>query len=94
MRQHQDWLLPAILGQSWGESSDTTGTLLGHPNVLTVLHSFMGSSQLMVPWLPWINDQAGAFRRRTTWVVTERFPTTLRGAAMKCWEVGGRLSGR
>ena len=27
-------------------------------------------------------------------MVTERFPTTLRGAAVKCWEVNGRLSGR
>lgn len=93
-KQQQDWLLPAILGDRRRTGSSDGMTMQGHSNVLPVLHSFMGSSQLLVPWLGWINDQAGAFRRRTTWIVTERFPTTLRGAARKCWEVGGRLSGR
>ena len=54
-KQQQDWLLPAILGERREKGSETL-VLPGHPNVLSVLHSFMGSSQLLVPWLGWINE--------------------------------------
>ena len=54
-KQPQDWLLPAILGERRERDSDVVA-MPGHPNVLSVLHSFMGSSQLLVPWLGWINE--------------------------------------
>ena len=54
-KQQQDWLLPAILGDRRGARGEDGTTMPGHPNVLSVLHSFMGSSQLLVPWLGWID---------------------------------------
>lgn len=91
-QQQQDWLLPVVLG----DRRDAEGrvVLQGHPNVLSVLHSFLGSSQLMVPWVQWMNMQPGVLRRKTTWIVTERFPTTLRGAFHMAWEEDGTISGR
>lgn len=53
--QQMDWLLPVLVGE---RRSKATGALLasGSPNVLAVKHAFLGSSQLLAPWLPWINE--------------------------------------
>lgn len=48
-RQGMEWVLPAVLGERC--TADGAAALDGHPNVLTHSHAFMGSPQLLMPWL-------------------------------------------
>ena len=98
-KQQRDWVLPAVMGPrgrtggsavtaASDETTNLSRVLCGHPNVLSVVHSFLGSSQLLMPWMSWAQSMPGIMRRRTTWTVSERFPTTLRGAVASALEVG------
>lgn len=69
------------------------------PHIVPVLHSFFGSSALVIPWVPKPFLETGSIAGRTTWICMPRYVMSLESAteAMPCtgpreaalWLLGG-----
>jgi len=88
-RQAKDWVIPRLMG-----NVPTVPWLRSSPNVVSVRHAFIGSSQLALPWIYPQFVRGGAVARGTTWVVMPYYPTDLKQVTQFAVETGRRISDR